>query len=121
LVSVEEQLEKLRACDILLNPAAELEELYVWHKRSKLEATLYYGIIAALSNNRSGNKDPLCNTLWACDFTVLADNGRYTCIFERLELMTNGALYLSDITDCLNVHTMTAWIKFYHNKTKYKW
>ncbi|MDM3870154.1 hypothetical protein QSV34_02165 [Porticoccus sp. W117] len=121
-ISVEEQLSKIQECGIHMNSDSTLEDLFIWEDRSAIESAPYKPIIEALASEIEREPySPISNNLWMCDYERIEDHGAYIEIIERLELMTNGALDLTNISDYVDVEEGTAWVQFEFRGKQIKW
>jgi len=63
----------------------------------------------------------MANALWMCEYERIEDQGAYTEIIKRLELMTDSALGLANIEDFVDIDTGTAWVKFTYRGKRIRW
>lgn len=121
-ITVEDQLSKVKECGILMRSDATLEDLFIWEDRAAIESNPYKPLIEALASDIGREPySPISNSLWMCDYERVEDHGAYVEIIERLELMTNRALNLSNITDYVDIEEGKAWVLFDFNGKQIKW
>lgn len=121
-VPVDDQILKLQECGIKVNPEAKKEDLFTLTSESEMEKTPFRGVIEGLAMNLERNPFlPICNKLWLCDYERIEDGGDYKSIIERLDLMTDGALGIKNITDSVELGNRVAWVEFEWNGSKIHW
>jgi hypothetical protein len=55
---------------------------------------------------------PMCPRLWMCDYERIEDHGSYRDVIDRLQLMSDGRLPISGITDYVDIEESKAWVEF---------
>lgn len=121
-VSLEDQLSTLSECDLQMSSSATIDDLFIWGPRETIEKEPYNAIIESLASDIEREPySPVCNKLWMCDYERIEDHGAYKEVIERLELMTEGALGLTNIQDYVDVEEGKAWVQFEFNKKTIKW
>jgi hypothetical protein len=121
-IPLEQQLQTLAACGVVLAPEATLEDLYVFHTRQEHEAAPYQELIPTLGfSMERDNFSPLCHRLWMCDYECIDGDGSYVEVIERLHLMSGGSLPISAITDHVDLEEETAWVEFDLGGTRVHW
>ena len=112
-MQLEQQLRALAECGVRLNPAASLEDLFMFHSREEHEAEPFKELIPTLGFDLERDPfDPICNRLWMCDHERVEDHGAYASVIARLHQMSEECLPISGITDHVNIEAETAWVEF---------
>jgi len=121
-VSLEQQLEVLSTCGVVLSSEVKIEDLFMFHSRAELEANTYKDLIVTLGYEMERDPFvPLCNRLWMCDYERIEDTGSYAEIIERLHRMSEHSLPLSDIDDLVDIEANTAWVEFDLEGSRIHW
>ena len=112
-VTLEQQLEVLAGCGIVLGPEATLEDILSHHTRQEYEAVPYKELIPVLGFEIERDAyAPLCERLWMCDYERVEDHGAYTDIVWRLHRMSAQCLPISALADFVDIEAEKAWVEF---------
>ena len=121
-VLFETQLVELESCGIRRNAGVTNEDIQTFEDQAAMEASPYKGIVDALAFDIEREPfSPVSNTLWMCDYERIEGHGAYRDILVRLELMTDSALGLTDITDFVDWEEEKAWVQFNYNGATIRW
>lgn len=121
-VSLDKQLERLRACGIELRPGVEEADICCFHSRQKLEAQPYTLLIESLATELEREPfSPKVDRLWMCDCERIEDHGDYRSILERLDSMHGGEALLSGIEDFVDISEKKAWVQFGYRGEVKRW
>jgi len=121
-VTVEQQLAVLSDVGIKVNDGVTIDDLTAFEERDELESEPYSGLVEVLGYDIEREPfTPKCNQLWMCDYERIEDHGAYKDVIERLELMTNRALGLTDIKDYVDVEEGKAWVEFTFRGKTIRW
>jgi hypothetical protein len=121
-VSLDTQFAKLESCGIRRNAGVSDDDLQAFENTGAMEASPYAGLVEALALDIEREPySPMANSIWMCDYERIEDHGAYKDIVERLELMTDSALQLTDVTDNVDWETETAWVQFNYKGRQIRW
>ena len=121
-VSLENQLDELKACGIVVNDGMTDSDLITFESKTNMETVPYFGLVEVLGIELEREPyTPIANSLWMCDYERIEDHGAYKDVIERLELMTDSALGLSNIVDYVEIEEESAWVEFTFQGERMRW
>ena len=121
-VPLDEQLAQLAEAGVTPGDGVVREDLLSFETEEELEKAPYQGIIEVLGIDLEREPyTPICHRLWMCDYERIEDHGSYADILTRLELMTDGALGLTEIRDHVDIGEESAWVEFTCDGERIRW
>lgn len=121
-VPLDEQLAQLAEAGVTPADGVIREDLLSFETEEELEKAPYQGIIEVLGIDLEREPyTPVCHRLWMCDYERIGDHRSYADILTRLELMTGGALGLTEISDHVDIGEESAWVEFTCDGERLRW
>jgi len=129
-VSLEQQLENLKACGIHLRPEFSVETLLESYAREKYEERPYVGAVIRMGGEADHEPfTPLSSNLWHLDTECIEGPGSYARVAERMSGLAQGELPIENIRDNVDFANGDAWVAFelrgdtieWHARVKEHW
>lgn len=109
-ISIEQQIEKLAAIGVRLNPPFTAETLLEEFAREKFEERPYVGAIITMGGYKDGL--PLSDNIFHLDTESIEGSGDYAYIAERMRDLAQGDLPIENIHDHFDRENGDAWVAF---------
>ena len=112
-MGLEQQLQSLAECGVVLVPEATLDDLFSQNSRQQYEAEPFELLIPNLGQEMSQEPyDHICLRLWMCDFERVEDDDAYEEVIKRLHQMSGNFLPITNIKGEVDYDSESAWIEF---------
>lgn len=111
--TIEQKLQALAECGLKLKEPFGVPDLVASWGREALDKPGFDLALVCLGMEHEGAPwTPHCDVLWHFDTECIEDDGSYARIAERMALMAQGSLSLSEIEDHVDVEGGEAWLQF---------
>ncbi|WP_219834272.1 hypothetical protein [Paenibacillus sp. R14(2021)] len=121
-ISIEEQLVNLEKVGITLKKNVEFRDVLDFEIR-EYEERPYIHLLMSIGSERGGLESDSdlypTNDVWCFDHECIEDHGDYVRALERISVMLEPAIRITDIQDYVDIEAEEAWIAFNADGTNY--
>ena len=121
-MSIYAQLDQLARCGIEPRPGVGVADLLSRHSEHQYETDPFRLMLSTLGEESNDLPPvPLSDSVWHLRVGCISGPGDYTQIAERMSLLAQGALPITDISDELNWSGGVVWLRFRLGYEPFEW
>ena len=99
-MTLEQQLEQLASCGIVLAPGITVNDLLEYYDREHYESEPFESLVATMGmDTETDPPTPMCERLWLVDYECTQEGVTYADVIDRLQLLSGRVLPITNVTD----------------------